>query len=332
MKESGPLTDPAIGVVVIGRNEGERLRRCLNSIAQQTQLTIYVDSGSTDGSVEWARAQGFHVLDLDTRLPFTAARARNAGFARLVALHPEIQVVQFVDGDCEVVAGWLQQARDFIARNPAVAVVCGRRRERFPEASIFNAHCDLEWDTPVGDARACGGDAMMRCAAFIQSGGYRESLIAGEEPELCLRIRAAGFKVWRIGHEMTLHDAAILTWKQWWRRTRRSGYAFAQGSYLHGGTPEKHWVAETRRAVAWGAVLPLTTALSFTVWWPAGLLLASLIPAQIARLALRYGSSGKPAWRTGTLLLAGRLPEAAGVARFWLDTLTRRHRTLIEYK
>ena len=137
-----------IGVVVIGRNEGQRLERCLRSLAQGADKVMYVDSGSTDGSLQLAANLGVEVLALDMSTPFTAARARNEGFAALQQLLPQMQLVQFVDGDCEVDASWLATAQAFLEQHPAVAVVCGRRRERFPQRSVYNLLCDLEWDTP----------------------------------------------------------------------------------------------------------------------------------------------------------------------------------------
>lgn len=196
------MSAPAIAAVVIGRNEGERLIRCLRSLQGQVQQLIYVDSGSTDGSAAAARDLGAEVVDLDLSRPFTAARARNAGLA---ALSSGIELVQFADGDCELDPGWIGAAADFMQTHPRAAAVCGRRRERFPEASVYNRLCDAEWNTPVGEATACGGDAMMRVAAVYTAGGYREGLIAGEEPELCLRLRRAGWQVWRLDAEMTLH-------------------------------------------------------------------------------------------------------------------------------
>ena len=176
-----------LGVVVIGRNEGERLRRCLSAVCVRNVTVVYVDSNSTDGSSELARTQGAEVVELDLSQPFTAARARNAGFARLEQIDADVRFVQFVDGDCELVDGWLAQASGVLEERPEVAVVCGRRRERFPEQSIYNRLADLEWNTPVGEAKYCGGDAMMRVAAFRQVGGFNPDLIAGEEPELCVR-------------------------------------------------------------------------------------------------------------------------------------------------
>ena len=217
-----------VAAVVIGRNEGERLKRCLASLQGLAQL-VYVDSGSTDGSLQAARDAGAEVVELDMTAPFTAARARNAGAALIDA-----PFIQFVDGDCEVQPGWINAALTWLADRPEAAVACGRRRERAPEASVYNALADDEWNTPIGEATACGGDALIRTEAFLAAGGYRDDLIAGEEPELCLRLRRLGWSVWRLDEEMTLHDAAMTRFSQWWIRTRRAGHAFAEGAWLHG--------------------------------------------------------------------------------------------------
>ncbi len=324
-----PVTDPnpppgRVGAVIIGRNEGARLVACLGSFPAWVRPLVYVDSGSTDGSVKAARAAGAEVVALDMAQPFTAARARNAGFARLQELGAP-EVVQFVDGDCRLQPGWLEAAVAFLAARPAVAVVCGRRREIRPDASVWNRLCDAEWDTPVGKAKACGGDALMRVAAVAQVGGYDPGLIAGEEPELCVRLRQAGWEVWRIGQEMTMHDAAMTRFGQWWKRTRRGGHAFAEGAAMHGAPPERHWVAETRRAVLWGAVLPLAALLGLALTpWSLALLLA--YPLQMLRLSRRWG------WERGVFTVLAKIPEAQGVLEFHLNRLRHRKAGLIEYK
>lgn len=319
------------GVVVIGRNEGERLRRCLESVISSAALVVYVDSGSTDGSAAMARAMGAEVVDLDMRLPFTAARARNEGFQRLMQSAPELPYVQFVDGDCEVVPQWLPQAIDFLDKDEMVAAVCGRRRERFPERSVFNALCDTEWDTPVGQTRSCGGDVMMRTSAISAVGGYRSDLIAGEEPELCVRLRQAGWKIWRLGQEMTLHDAAITRFGQWWRRTMRGGYAFAQGAHLHGAPPEYHCVKPVRRLWFWGLGMPLLATAAALVH-PLGTLLFAVYPLQVLRLALRGGLQTKQSWVEAFFLVLGKFPEMFGAAKFLSHRLSGRAGQLIEYK
>lgn len=321
-----------MGIVIIGRNEGDRLMRCLGSIAPQSKQIVYVDSASSDDSVTRARDMGVEVVPLDMALPFTAARARNAGFARMRTLYPHTGYVQFVDGDCEVAASWLAEASRFLDSRPDVALVCGRRRERYPELSIYNMLCDSEWDTPVGEAIACGGDALMRINAFENIRGFRPDLIAGEEPELCVRLRAAGWKIWRLEQEMTLHDAAMTRFAQWWKRSMRGGYAFAEGAQLHGALPERHWVRESRRGLIWGLGIPLLTfsLLSWLGAWCFALLL--IYPAQVLRLALRGTRTLKQNWWRALFLVLGKFPEALGQLNFFYNRLTGKSSRLIEYK
>lgn len=314
-----------VDAVVIGRNEGLRLIACFDALEGQVRRVVYVDSGSTDGSVAAARDAGIEVVALDMAQPFTAARARNAGLAALEGAD-HAGYVQFIDADCTLREGWVATAHSFLETHPEVAVVCGRRRERHPEASVYNRLCDNEWDTPVGAALACGGDALMRIGAVRAIGGFRDSLIAGEEPELCLRLRRAGWQVWRINAEMTLHDAAMTRFGQWWRRTRRAGHAFAEGAFLHGASPDRHWVRETRRALAWGVGLPLLT-LTAGLAHPAGWALLLVWPAQVVRLARRGAG-----WDVALFTTLGKIPEAIGVLDFHLKRLTGRQAGLIEYK
>lgn len=321
-----------IGVVVIGRNEGARLARCLASLAVGVDRLVYVDSGSTDDSVQLAHARGAEVLALDLSIPFTAARARNEGFACLRQQLPQLRYVQFVDGDCEVAEGWLAQARAFLDEHPQVAVVCGRRRERHPERSVYNLLCDLEWDTPVGEAMACGGDALMRAEAFAAAGGFRTGMIAGEEPELCVRLRAQGWKIWRLDGEMTLHDAAMTRFGQWWRRSLRAGHAFAEGAALHGSTPERHWRRESRRAWWWGLGLPLGVVAATLSCGPWGASLLLVYPVQVTRLALRGVRSARENWLQATFLVLGKFPEMLGQVKFLLSRLSGSRTALIEYK
>ena len=309
-----------VDAVVIGRNEGERLRACLASLQTQVGRVIYVDSGSTDGSADMARDMGAEVIRLDMAQPFTAARARNMGLAQVRA-----QFVQFVDGDCAVDPGWISTAFGFATDHPGAVVICGRRRERFPGASVYNRLCDREWNTTIGPARACGGDALMRVANLRAVGGYRETLIAGEEPELCLRLARNGAEIWRIDAEMTLHDAAMTHFVQWWKRSRRAGHAFAEGAALHGAGPERDWVAETRRAMIWGGGVP-AMALLLGLLHPLGLAVLLLWPLQVLRLIPRMGAEA------AFFTVLGKLPEAQGVLGYWWGRLRNRRAGLIEYK
>ena len=326
------MTDPVLAAIAIGRNEGTRLIACLRSLKAQPQLSriVYVDSGSTDGSVAAARDMGAEVVLLETDTPFTAARARNAGLAALREGTPP-DLVQFVDGDCILDPAWIPTATAFLADHTDVAVVCGRRREMHPEVSVYNRLCDAEWNTPVGEARACGGDALMRWPALEAVGGYDPTLIAGEEPEMCLRMRRAGWKIWRLDAEMTLHDAAMTRFGQFWARARRGGFAAGEGAAMYGRDAERHGVAATRRALLWGLALPVAILMAALVLGPWALLALLIYPAQVLRLALRDGGT-RLAWERALFLTLGKFAEAQGVLEYHWRQRRGGPARLIEYK
>jgi GT2 family glycosyltransferase len=320
-----------VGTVVIGRNEGERLKRCLNSLSFASTV-IYVDSGSSDDSARWAADNGAHVIELDMSVPFTAARARNAGFRRLCEIAPEVAFVQFVDGDCEISQGWLEGALTFLISHPEIGVLSGVLRERHPDSSIYNWLCDLEWNGTVGDVHECGGIAMMRTTALLAVGAFRDELIAGEEPELCVRLRAAGWRVWRLDTNMAIHDAAMMHFSQWWKRNVRSGHAAAEGAYLHGSGPDRFRVWECRRTWLWGLLLPLICLPLTLAYWPWGLAAWLIYPLQTLRQTAR--NSGPLSHRVTLALyqVLGRFPEAVGQIKFIGNRVLGRRSQLIEYK
>jgi len=324
-----------IGVVIIGRNEGDRLVRCLDSVRDAAATVVYVDSGSTDGSVDRARTMGAEVVELDVSVPFTAARARNAGVERLASMGSEAACVQFVDGDCEVVDGWLAAAAARLDERDDLAAVCGRRRERYPEASIYNRLCDIEWDTPIGDAKACGGDAMMRRSAFDAVEGFNATIIAGEEPELCFRLRQAGWSIERMDREMTLHDADMHRLSQWWKRAVRAGHAYAEGAWRHGRSDERYKVREVVRAWVWAVVWPVVVLAMAWPTWGVSLLGLLVYPLQAWRVAQgsrrRVGSRGE-AWLWGVSCVASHWAHVVGHVRFWSRRLSSKPATILEYK
>jgi glycosyltransferase involved in cell wall biosynthesis len=329
-----PLQD--VGTVVIGRNEGAALHACLYSVVPRVAAVVYVDSGSTDDSVAFAKEQGVEVVDLDTSVPFTAARARDAGLQKLLELQPGLTFVQFVDGDCEVNEAWLDTAHDALMAGDKLAVVCGRRRERFPAATKYNRHCDMEWDTPVGEAKTCGGDAMMRIEAYKQAGGFNTSLICGEEPELCIRIRRSGWTIQRLDAEMTLHDAKMTTFSQFWKRSVRGGWAYAEGSAMHGKAPESHCKWQSINTFVYGWCLPCIGL--GLAWWTYGISLIAmlLIYARhvwaVRNYRIKHGDEPGHALMYAKLATIAKLPEVIGMMDYWIKRLLGKQATIIEYK
>lgn len=327
-----------LSVVVIGRNEGERLRRCLDSVfAMQTAgfalQVIYVDSGSIDGSVRLAQAMGAEAIALQPERP-TAALGRNAGWR-----HAKGALVLFLDGDTILDPSFVVDSlAEFSV--PSVAVVWGHRREIHPERSLYNRVLDLDWIYRPGPARYCGGDALFRRATLAEVDGFDETLIAGEEPELCQRITALGYTIVHTDHAMTGHDLAITRWAQYWKRATRAGHAFAEVSQRSRAAGRTFWIDEAarnrRRALTLGmlALLALLASLLFH-----SLLPLVLAVGCIAALGLR--SAWKARWKStdvAALLLYGlhshlqQIPIFVGQMQYGWNRRKGKRALLFEYK
>ena len=311
---------------MIGRNEGARLEECLRCLNPSRQPIVYADSASTDGSPQLARKLGAEVVVLDESEPLTAARGRMAGLQQLRARHPGCRYVHFIDGDCILQQGWLEQALAFLDSHPRVAAVCGQRFEAHPNASPYNRLIDEEWNTPVGRADACGGDALMRIEAVEQVGGFRTDLRAGEEPELCARLRAAGWEIWRLDVRMTEHDARITQVSQWWKRALRSGYGYAQVWERTRSLPRPLYGDILLRVFFWTVALPLLWAGAALIVGEPLLLLGIPLTycAQIVRLAVKRGASRKLSWIYAGLMVGMKFAELSGVLRYLLRSESRR--------
>ncbi len=331
-------TPACVSVVVIGRNEGDRLRRCLLSVQAMAPggfqvEVIYVDSGSTDASVALAESLGARAIALHPEHP-TAALGRNAGWCAARG-----EVVLFLDGDTEVDPHFVRDALHHFA-DPAVAVVWGHRREKQPITSVYDRALDLDWVYPPGPAPFCGGDALFRRDVLSAMDGFDATLVAGEEPELCGRILAAGFIVLHIDHAMTLHVLGIRSFGQYWKRATRAGHAYAEVAARFAGTPGGLWSADLRRnrvragMLCGAGLLGLCGSVAARSAWP--------LAAAAGLLGLLAARTGwKARWKSPdrvTLLLYGlhsqvqQLPIAWGQVQFLLNRRRGRRAGVFEYK
>ncbi len=331
-----PGASNGVVIVAIGRNEGERLKLCLRAALRYAKTVVYVDSGSTDLSTAYARSAGCHVVELDQSRPFSAARARNEGFACAMARAPDTQYVQFVDGDCELAEGWIERAVNALTERGDVGVVCGRVREIHPEASVYNRLVDLEWRQPPGEALTSGGRFMVRAGVFQEVGGFRPDVIAAEDDEFSIRARRQGWKIELLDAPMASHDAAIRNFSQWWRRNCRAGHAYAQVAALHGRGRERYFVRDRRRILIWGLALPAAALAGMPITRGLSLLallcLYGLQLAHIARGCLRRGWTSRDAWIYGLFTVISRFPALHGLLEYYWRRINGQTITIIEYK
>ena len=330
------LAEGDVGVVIIGRNEGPRLIRSLESLIPQSNAIVYVDSGSTDDSVPQAESRGVHVVEMDLSKPFTASRARNAGFEALIEHWPHVRKVQFVDGDCQILPGWLADASAALDAEPNRIAACGWGREIHPEHSIYNRICQVEWRMgSAGDVAAFGGLVMIRTDAFAAVGGFDADVVAAEDDELAFRLRANGGTIFKLDRDCFAHDANILRFSQWWRRAQRGGYAYAQVSSMHGLGPEKKFVKELQRTKRWGIVAPVlaiagapfTRGLSLGVFarYPIAM-------ARAAQTARRRGNTWSDSVAWGVSCGLAVFPQVVGARHFARNRCRGQTHPMIEYK
>lgn len=326
-----------VSVVVIGKNEGTRLERCLTSVvamhrdAFETEV-IYVDSGSTDDSVAIAAKMGARTIALTVANP-TAALGRNAGWQQSAG-----KFVMFLDGDTVLNPEFIVRAlQDF---QPKTAVVWGHRRELYPFASVYQRVLDLDWMYVPGESAFCGGDALFRREVLEYTNGFDPYLIAGEEPELCQRVIALGYTILHVDRPMTGHDLAMTNFGQYWRRATRAGHAYAEVSERFADSHNHLWKHESRGNRVRASILVGTAFFTSC----ATLLLASVWPiavwcAIICVLATR--TAWKARWKTANwtvLLLYGvhslfqHLPICIGQLRYRLNRQRGQRSSLVEYK
>jgi hypothetical protein len=194
--------------------------------------------------------------------------------------------------------------------------------ERYPEASIYNAMCNREWNTPIGLTDAFGGDFLIRADAFSLVGGFAEEQVAHEEPELCGRLRRAGFKICRIDEDMTIHDAGIFHLSQFYKRNRRAGFGIAQALIRSGLQIDPGGAAILRRSLLWSIIPPLSALSACLILGPLGIALLAAYPAQIVRQALqnkqKAGGTIPNRIKVATLSMVGKFGEAQGAMEFYV--------------
>ncbi len=323
------------GIVVIGRNEGARLGRSLPVAVGSGYPVVYVDSRSSDDSVAVALECGAAVVELDATVRLSAARARNTGADEMLRLHPSVEYLQFIDGDCLLAAGWVDRAIETLDADQTLVAVCGYRSEAEPTRNLFHRIAEIEWHLGgVGETEGFGGDVMIRADAFRAVGGYNPVVVAGEDPELSSRLRQAGGRIVRIDMVSTVHDIAMDRIGQWWKRAERGGYGGALVAHLH-RRGDRLYSAETVRALLWGGVGPLL-ALGALRWTRIPLL--SLVGKYLLS-SVRAGRSApgrdlslldRAAWGFSCALAA--IPGAIGAVRYLVEALRGAHPQLIEYK
>ncbi|MGA7669525.1 MAG: glycosyltransferase [Nitrolancea sp.] len=232
--------DLSLDVVIITKNQGWNVRRLVESVLRETESlprtdVILVDSASTDDTVYVAQEFPIRVIRLSKRQRLTAAAGRQAGITQTSG-----DVVLFLDGDMELRHGWIAAALRVFKKEPSVAVISGQvvDQPRVTKESCGPArplsNTPVLYDTvPHG-----GGAAAYRRRVLEKVGSFNPYLFSDEEPELCLRIREAGYRVVKLRMPIADHysDPAGAISTLFGRRKRNLYLGPGQALRLHAGT------------------------------------------------------------------------------------------------
>lgn len=323
------MNNKEVGVVIIGRNEGERLILCLESILKLQVPCIYVDSQSKDNSVAEAERRGVNTVVLDTSAPINASRARNTGFKALMAGNPDLEFVHFIDADCELYPNWLEHAVNKLNSSKEIAIVCGRLHEKYKYKNAYTRLCDIDWYIKPGEIEACGGIFTMRRAVFNEAQGFDERLIAGADPELCLRVRQAKHKIYCLSVDMGTHDSNMQYFSQYWKRSVKTGYAYI--SKMNLGGAKKQVIS----ALVWSIFIPLTiTFLSFFINVKF-ILLFLIYPLQVLKIYLQSKEWPFPIYSRclySIFCVIGKFAESVGILKYIINSAAKLEQNVIEYK
>jgi hypothetical protein len=318
------------GVVVIGRNEGERLRAACSRAPARAEACVYVDSG-LDRRLRRAGARGWAPrsckLDMSRR---SRRRARaTPAFHGCWQLAPGVELVQFVDGDCELLAR-LDAGAEFLQQHPDVVAVAAGDAGALPGRVGLQPAVRHRMEHAGRARRGVRRRRAVPGRALRAVGGYRDDLIAGEEPELCVRLRAAGGRVWRLDADMTLARRRDDAWSQWWRRNVRSGHAFAEGARCT--ARRRSAISPARRGAPCVGIACrwiLSRRLLVTPW---ALAAVAGLPAAVAAHRRSLARAGAPIPWTHAASCCRPVSRGAGRAEVLVRAPCRATECLIEYK
>lgn len=285
------MTQPALSIIIITRNESKNISRCIESIAKEAVHydaveIILVDSASTDETVEIAGHYAINVLRLKSSWFLSAAAGRYIG-----TLYSRGDWLLFLDGDMALAGGWLEKAMGYI-QEPMVGGISGNIRDVYTQNGHVTGTRDY-FHNPEGgavEAMDFGGAALYSRSAMEKTGGFNPFLKSDEEPELCLRLRAAGYKLIRLPDLMALHYCIPSTSLAGQIRRARLNYfiGFGQISRAYWGT-RLFWVYQKERGFYWPGLIVIFLTLAmlassfvFHSYAPIGIWILLLVLGMIA--------------------------------------------------
>jgi glycosyltransferase involved in cell wall biosynthesis len=231
---------PDLAVVLISKDQEWNIVRLIKSALRWTasfpsREIVLVDSASVDNTVDIASNYPINIIRLQSDQRLTAAAGRYVGYQKTSG-----DLILFLDGDMELCEGWVDRAIAVIQSGPDVAAVTGQVINLPPSTGSRAAPRSEPsyYGNSVTEVSYGGGATMYRRSVLKQVGTFNPYIYSEEEPELCLRIRYAGYRILSLEHPIAYHYSdppdRVSTLVERWRRNLNLG--FGQVIRYHFGT------------------------------------------------------------------------------------------------
>lgn len=215
-----------VSLIILTRNNLNYTKLCLESIRKYTpepHEIIVVDNGSTDGTVEYLRAQpDVKLIEMNYNLGF--ALGNNRGIREAQG-----QYIVFLNNDVVVTEGWLARLVACARMNPRVGIVGPRSNyvagvqvvPQVPYGQDLEAMQDFarrwslehagKWEVVP---RVIGFCMLVTREVIDAIGGFDPQFGIGnfEDDDFCLRAQLAGFSV-AIAHDVFVHHFGSRTFQ-----------------------------------------------------------------------------------------------------------------------
>jgi glycosyltransferase involved in cell wall biosynthesis len=198
-----------LSCIIVARNEEKNIERCILSVIRalcvypETEVLL-VDSCSNDETINVASKLSTRIIRLRSDWPQSPSAGRFLG-----VLNTSGRFILFIDGDMELIPGWLECAVDFLEKDDSAAAVVGRLYDRFQnkDGSSSSPSIGVEFKKMIGTQTThfVPGSALFKRDILLKAGNFDPFLMAEEEADISDRIERLGFKLYFFDKDAVYH-------------------------------------------------------------------------------------------------------------------------------
>lgn len=198
-----------LSVIIVARNEERNIVRCISSVLKATASlkdveVLLVDSNSSDNTIEIAKQFPINIIRLKNGWQLSPSAGRFSGVNNTLG-----EYILIIDGDMELLDGWVDFALNYFMDHNKVAAVMGRHYDRYIQANMSYSSPQLRNDYKYSDKvekiKYAFGSAIFRRSALLEVGNFHPYLRGEEEAEISYRLLKNGYELCILPHDAIFH-------------------------------------------------------------------------------------------------------------------------------